>query len=492
MDDEAARDPHEFSGGEPAGLALPSLTWLTALVAYLPAIVMVSDAQDRVIYMNTEEAGDERGAFLGRCLDDYVLPADRQLLARTREEVWRTGERRQLVLRAETGGELRWYDVTIGAIQVGGRVVALVAVALDATARHAAEAHSRAQEALLAEAEAIAAIGSFALDLTDHSVVWSEGLFHLLGLVPDGAQCLESYLAMVDPAFRAEYASELAEIMAAPRRFELEHRIVRRDGEPRVFRIRGRPEPPDGLPPRRLIGVVQDVTEQCALDRAKSEFVSTVSHELRTPLTTIRAPLLMLQRGMVDPREPGGQEILGLAVQSAERMTRLVDDIFDYDRLTSGRLTMRRRLLDLGSLARQAVDALRGEAMRAGVEFSLALAPTPVTADADRLVQVFTNLLVNAVKFSPGGGTVRLAVAREGDLAHAWVRDDGPGIAPEHHEAIFERFHQVDSQPARRARGTGLGLAISRESVSRHGGRIWVESKPGHGATFHFTLPAGV
>ncbi|HEU4884164.1 MAG TPA: response regulator [Longimicrobium sp.] len=236
----------------------------------------------------------------------------------------------------------------------------------------------------------------------------------------------------------------------------------------------------------------RDVTERREVDRLKDEFVSIVSHELRTPLTSIRGSLGLLAAGKLGEVPEKGRRMLEIAVQNTDRLVRLINDILDIERIESGRVTMELHSTDAADLAHQAVDVMAAMAEKAGVHLYAWADRQPMEADADRILQVLTNLLSNAIKFSPPGAEVTVNVAREGSEVVFRVRDQGRGIPADRLESIFERFQQVDSSDAREKGGTGLGLAICRSIVQQHGGRIWVESVPGEGSTFTFTLPGAM
>jgi Na+/proline symporter/nitrogen-specific signal transduction histidine kinase len=227
------------------------------------------------------------------------------------------------------------------------------------------------------------------------------------------------------------------------------------------------------------------------LDRMKDEFVSTVTHELRTPLTSIRAFSEILRD---DPALPlrERERFLGIVVKETERLTRLIDQTLEMARLESGWAEWRADDVDLRDVVHQAAEATGQLFREKGVALALALpaeAPS-VRADRDRLVQVLINLLSNAVKFcAPGAGRVEVRLSATRGALRVDVRDDGPGIDAALHETIFERFRRAgDGRPGAPA-GTGLGLHISRRIVERFGGRLWVESRPGEGATFSFVIP---
>lgn len=243
----------------------------------------------------------------------------------------------------------------------------------------------------------------------------------------------------------------------------------------------------------RLIGAVvvfRDVTQRREVERIKNEFLSVVSHELRTPLTSIRGALGLLAGGAAGTLEPPAQRMAGVALESSERLTRLINDILDIERIESGRLPMRVAAHEVRDLVESSVAELREMARSTEVELCVGDTSGVVQADADRIVQTLTNLISNAVKFSAPGAEVWVEAVPGGEEVLFRVRDTGRGIPEEKLERVFERFEQVDSSDSRLRGGTGLGLAISRGIVERHGGRIWAESRLGAGTTVQFTIPA--
>ena len=227
------------------------------------------------------------------------------------------------------------------------------------------------------------------------------------------------------------------------------------------------------------------------LDRMKDEFVSTVSHELRTPLTSIRSFTEILHD---NPQLPPAERerFLGIVIKEIARLSRLIGQVLDVSRLESGRVEWHESLLDMREViedtAASTSQLFRERNVR--LERNLPGRVPRVRADLDRIVQVVVNLLSNAVKFiEPGRGRVEIALAEEAGFLRVDVRDNGPGISPEHQEMIFERFRQAGDPLTGKPQGTGLGLYISRRIIEHSGGRLWVSSRPGEGACFSFTLP---
>ena len=241
---------------------------------------------------------------------------------------------------------------------------------------------------------------------------------------------------------------------------------------------------------RGAVVVFRDVTQRREVDRMKNEFISVVSHELRTPLTSIRGSLDLLASGVLGELTPRAESMANIALESSERLTRLINDILDLERIESGTRPMDLTPIDATELLTRSATEMESHARSTGVRIEVAESSGRVLADADRVVQTLTNLLGNAIKFSSEGQVVVAdSVVEDGQVVFR-VRDQGRGIPEDKLETIFQRFEQVDSSDARQSGGTGLGLAISRGIVERHGGRIWAESRLGEGTTVLFTLPS--
>lgn len=227
------------------------------------------------------------------------------------------------------------------------------------------------------------------------------------------------------------------------------------------------------------------------LDKLKDDFLSTVSHELRTPLTSIRSfSEILADNPDLDRRQ--SERYLAIIVSESQRLTRLIDEILDLARLEQGRSEWHMTLLDPGAVMRDAIAAAGGLLRAGSVRLDSAVAPAgrPVRADRDRLMQVFVNVLSNAVKYCDGdAGWVGVDGRDTAAGYQVTIADNGPGIAPEDRETIFDKFAKVGENAAGGPAGSGLGLAISRQIVEHFDGRIWLESAEGGGARFHLLLP---
>jgi signal transduction histidine kinase len=248
----------------------------------------------------------------------------------------------------------------------------------------------------------------------------------------------------------------------------------------------------------RLLKAVRGRAEELAaayeelkkLDAMKDWFISAVSHELRTPLTSIRSFSEILEH-YEDLSGEERLEFAGIIRQESERLTLMIDDVLDLSRIAHGQLDLTSMPFDLVPLMGRACKLFSREAAERGMDLRQDL-PEQAWASADEsaVVRVVNNLLGNAFKFTPDGGTIEASVRNGRDQVQVTVRDSGVGIAPSDHERIFERFTQLHNQLTGKPAGSGIGLAICKELVEASGGSIWVESESGKGAAFHFTLPA--
>lgn len=242
---------------------------------------------------------------------------------------------------------------------------------------------------------------------------------------------------------------------------------------------------------QRQSGVVlllRDITRLKEVDRLKSEFVMAVSHELRTPLTSMGMSIDLLLEHAAPGLSERDRELLRAAHEEVHRMINLVNDLLNLSKIEAGRIELEFEAVPVPTLFNyvQSVFLSQLEQKRIELDAQPAEALPEVRADANKVTWVLTNLISNALRYVHEGGHIQLSAIRIGDHVHISVRDDGPGIPLEYQTKIFQKFVQVEGQEGG---GTGLGLAICKEIVRAHGGAIWVESTPGQGSTFTFTLP---
>jgi signal transduction histidine kinase len=242
----------------------------------------------------------------------------------------------------------------------------------------------------------------------------------------------------------------------------------------------------------RLINEIQDKSRQLEVaNKHKSDFLANMSHELRTPLNAIigfSEALIARMFGEVNPKQ---DEYLNDIHSSGQHLLSLINDILDLSKVEAGRMDLELSDFHLPSALQNAMTLVRERAQSHGIELKLSLDPQvgDIRADERKFKQIVLNLLSNAVKFTPDGGRVEVEAHLNAEAVEVSVTDTGVGIAPEDQETVFEEFRQVGRDYTRKQEGTGLGLALTRRFVELHGGKIGLQSEPGKGSTFIFTLP---
>jgi PAS domain S-box-containing protein len=316
---------------------------------------------------------------------------------------------------------------------------------------------------------------------------WNPSAERYLGLLAEavlgkGTEAIDAHLRTIvlDPAQKLEELRQaLAQAASSP---QIEFRVTA--PEPRTLQARFFP-----IEGRQGLGIaLRDVTAERHLDEMKSHLLSTVSHELRTPLASIKGFASTLLRDDVQWDAATQREFLQIIDQEADRLSELIANLLAMSRLEAGVLRMEFGRVELAPLIEQVLAEMQPRAQGHTLAADVPADLPEVWADERRVRQVLHNLIENALKYS-SGGQVAVRARREGEAVHVAVSDQGIGIRADQLERIFERFYQVDGAATRRAGGVGLGLSICKGIVEAHGGRIWAESAPGQGSTFHFTLP---
>jgi two-component system phosphate regulon sensor histidine kinase PhoR len=240
-----------------------------------------------------------------------------------------------------------------------------------------------------------------------------------------------------------------------------------------------------------VVAIFNDITQIRNVERMKTAFVSTVSHELRTPLTSIKgfiSTLLQDTEGYYD--QETRTEFYEIIDSECDRLQRLIEDLLNVSRIESGRaLQMNWAFFNPVPIVEKVLHAQRSFTDKHDLKVEVQDEIPPVLGDSDKFDQIMTNLVSNAIKYSPSGGAVTVSIKSEGDTLTVSVKDNGIGIPQDKLSRVFEKFERVDDRDTRQAGGTGIGLFLVKHLVERHDGQVWVESEPGQGSTFSFRVP---
>jgi PAS domain S-box-containing protein len=320
--------------------------------------------------------------------------------------------------------------------------------------------------------------------------VWDERTHEIYGTARDMVPDMNYMLRTVHPDDLERTQQELRDALSGRQQLRTTFRIICPNGEERIVSASGLTLRNISGRATRMTGLIWDITESQRVERLKNEFVATVSHELRTPLTSIRGSLGLVAAGVAGTLPERAAGLVNMALNNCERLTALINDILDMERLESDLQRFDCRRFDVADLVRRSLEDNAGYAQSLGVRFTTPepLCHVDVLVDDGRFLQVMANLLSNGCKFSPEGAAVEVYARHHRGKVQVAVRDYGPGIPTDFQPRIFQKFSQADSSDSRSRAGTGLGLAISRAIVERLGGRISFETGP-VGTSFYFELP---
>ncbi|HEY1723559.1 MAG TPA: PAS domain-containing protein [Magnetospirillaceae bacterium] len=369
----------------------------------------------------------------------------------------------------------------------------LVIVTLqDITERVRIEDELRRSSERLVLAQRTGRIGSAEIDLRTGLGIRSDEFYRVLGLDPAAARAddRDVFIETLHPDDRDKLRIVIEKTARGEHVPPIDLRVIREDGK--IVWVRRHHDFIVGASGAResAIITIQDITDQKMLEQAKDEFVSTVSHELRTPLTSIRGALALVTATMTVDVPEKVRHLIDVASRNSERLSRLVDDLLDVQRIAAGRMIYHIADVNLLPLVEDAIEANRPLGAKHGIELRLVdtLPGVRVRADAERLMQVMANLLSNAVKFSKAGQVVEVSMQRRSPWVRITVEDHGEGIPSAFHNKMFKPFSQSDSSDTRRKGGSGLGLSIVEAIVTHHQGHISFETEMGQGTRFHIDL----
>jgi PAS domain S-box-containing protein len=382
--------------------------------------------------------------------------------------------------------------------QADGRAHRLVSIMADVSERRQAEERLEVERERLAFALEAGRMGAYDLDIRSDSLWWSPQTYAVFGVdresfVPSRA----AVLALIHPDDREDFLRQRAAAIAERRPFECEFRIVRGDGGLGWISHRGHTRYDAEGRPVRHFGIAMEVTERKAAeealrdaDRQKDLFIATLAHELRNPLAPMRNAVSLLRQSAVhDPQVAWCRDVID---RQLGHLAHLLEDLLDVSRMARGQVRLRLETLAVATVIDRAVEIARPAIDAASHELRLAVAPAPRfgSGDLTRLAQVFSNLLINAAKYTGERGVITLTARADGDEVEVSVTDTGIGLSAEQLPQIFEMFGQLASAIDRSQGGLGIGLSLARRLVEMHGGKIAARSAgPGRGSEFTVRLP---
>lgn len=441
-----------------------------------------------------------RAGLDGRPLREAYAPASAAAIDEALEQL-RAGaaERRLDVQLRRPDGSHAVHLLCLSPVRDGDTLTGIAAQAVDITERHREEARLRRSEAMMVDTQGVAHLGVWEWDITQPHAVWSPELYRIYGLDPaTHVPTYEDYLTRVHPDDRQRVIDATNAAFHDHRPYSHDERIYRADGSLCHLHTWAYPVLDENGKLVRLTGVCQDITDRAVAEQAVVEhaaqlaranaeleqFARLAAHDLQEPLRTIASFVQILARNLGDDLDPDSAEAMDFILGGVRRMKTQIDDLLKYVRTTAAQRPVGD--VDLGAALARVLDELRAAVDDSGAQVSAAGLP-PVRADAVQVDSLLRNLIDNAIKFRGAQAPrIEISARSEGAQVEVVVRDNGIGIEPRHAERVFLVFQRLDPQRP----GTGIGLAVCKKIVDGLGGRIWLESTPGQGCAFHFTLPA--
>lgn len=385
-----------------------------------------------------------------------------------------------------------YWDWTLTPIKDNtGRVEGLVFSLVETTERKKAEEALKESERSLIEAQEIAQMGSWELDISTGGIKISELLFRMYNLNPNAfVPTLDSYLSMIHPEDRQLTVKIMKEAIMEGKPISYDFRAILPDGSVRNFHSEGKVVAHDDSgKPLKMVGTIQDITERRKAEQLKDEFIGLVSHEMRTPLTVIIGGLNVLLGDSERLESDEKHQLLEDSFAEAERLSHILENLLELSRAQANRLHLHIEPLGINRLVKEIVDSLKRQCLPHCFVIDIPETIPLLLADRLRVQLILRNLVENAIKYSPSGGEIKVFANPDGGHVTIGVRDEGIGISAADQSRLFSPFERLEALETAGKRGTGLGLVVCKRLVEAHGGHIRVESEPDKGSTFFFTLP---
>ncbi len=473
-----------------------------ALIQHAPVAIAVVKGPDMVVETaNTArlELWGKSSDIIGLKLKDALPEMTGQHYLQILAAVYETGrtyhgnESRAFV---ERNGKLTegFYNFVYEPIfDTDGQVTGIILVTIDVTQQVQSRKALESAQDTLKFAFLAAELGTFDMDLEKGTLFWDNRCRELFGVSHNNEVTYEKdFVAGLHPDDRERIVDVINNVFiksASNGDYDVEYRTVGvEDQRLRWVRAKGKAYFDENDKPVRFVGAVLDITEQKLDEIRKNDFIGMVSHELKTPLTSLSAYVQVLLSKARNGGDKFTLDALNKTSQQAKKMSNMINGFLNISRLESGKIYLEKTTFNLDDLVKDAID----ETLLMVSSHTITLLPCEaikVHADGGKISSVITNLLSNAIKYSPRGTTIEVSCIVTGTMVKVTVHDEGIGISPQDQEKLFDRYYRVESNQARYVSGFGIGLYLSAEIVHRHDGDIGVESEPGNGSTFWFTLP---
>jgi len=386
--------------------------------------------------------------------------------------------------------QLRWLRA-IGNLKAdpSGAFSAFTGVVMDITEQYLAVKNvERAEESLRMAVDA-AGLGTYYINVIDRIFYPSSKLKEFFGFGPDDEVPYEAAINQIHPDYRQAAANLVEAAITKGVKFDMEYPIIgHNDGKIRWVRGIGTVQQDEKGINRYFTGVLHEITEQKQDEIRKNDFIGMVSHELKTPLTSLSAIIQVANSKLKASEDQFLAGAMNKANDQVKRMSTMINGFLNISRLESGKILIEKERFNIEELVREIADEMRIAFPTHTLNFGLCQ-PVDVYADRDKINSVISNLISNAVKYSSKDTTVWVDCVAGKNEVIVSVRDEGIGINPLDADKIFDRYYRVESSNTRHISGFGIGLYLSAEIIEHHGGRIWLESEPGIGSTFYFSLP---
>lgn len=478
---------------------LSSEAKLEQILSQLPAPVVVLTGQDQVIETTNESLlrfwDKKREEVIGRPMLEVFPELKDQPFPAQWKHVLTTGQtianlEKPVYFNRPGGKRLFYVDYHYQPLKnLSGKVTGVLATIIDNTDKVTARIGAQQAEAQLRLAIEASQLGTWYFDIETGEFRTSERMKVLFGYRADEEMPFEAALMQINEADREQVLNDFNVAVNKGKRFDQEYTVKGyHDHQLRWIKASGQLYKKEKDQPVHFSGTVQDVTEQKQDDQRKNDFIGMVSHELKTPLTTINGYLQILQS---KARKTGDRPALNMFEKTnmqVRKMTAMINGFLNVSRLESGKIHIERGRFDMADLIKESEEESVATITSHHVEFA-PVVETFVMADRDKIGHVITNLISNAVKYSPAGSTISVACVTIEGMARVSVQDEGIGISQQNISKLFERYYRTEDVKASAVSGFGIGLYLSAEIVRRHEGRIWVESEAGKGSTFYFSLP---